>query len=112
MILYLSLALLPLLPLGAITLDEPRISLREAARIMGVHLATAYRWSQRGIGGVRLEVIQCGQKLQTTKTALEEFCRRLTARRDGLPVEGAAVTSRQRERQKQVASEQAQKLIG
>src|SRR3954468_21569029 len=43
-----------------------------------VHVATVFRWAQRGIRGVRLAVIQIGAVKCTTPEAIDDFFRRLT----------------------------------
>ena len=43
------------------------------------HVATLYRWSDPGLHGIRLEVIQCGGTLCTSLEALQRFFNRLTA---------------------------------
>ncbi len=42
-----------------------------------VHLSCVYRWAQRGIRGVRLEVLQCGGTKATSREALARFFQRL-----------------------------------
>jgi hypothetical protein len=49
------------------------------------NLSTLYRWSQRGIKGVRLETVQVGGTRCTTREALGRFFGRVTAARDGTP---------------------------
>ena len=66
-----------------ITAEEP-ISLVEAARRLPerssgnrIHVSTLYRWTQRGIKGVRLETIQVGGTRCTSMEALGRFFGRL-----------------------------------
>src|SRR4051812_7397319 len=42
------------------------------------HVATLYRWAQRGLRGVRLETIQVGGTLCTSSEALQRFFNRLS----------------------------------
>lgn len=42
------------------------------------HVATMYRWAQRGLRGVKLETIRVGGTLCTSLEALQRFCARLT----------------------------------
>lgn len=61
-----------------------------------VHVATLYRWAQRGLKGIRLEIIQIGGTSCTSLEALQRFFDRLTAARSGDLI--TPRTSRQRER--------------
>jgi hypothetical protein len=54
--------------------DVPKIQwlpLRRAGRRL--HLATIYRWAQRGLRGVRLEIVQAGGTRCTSEAALLRF---------------------------------------
>ncbi len=44
-----------------------------------VHVATLYRWAQRGVRGVKLEALQVGGTKCTSIEALQRFFERLTA---------------------------------
>jgi len=46
-----------------------------------VHVATLYRWSASGLGGVLLETTQVGGTRCTSAEALQRFCSALTERR-------------------------------
>jgi hypothetical protein len=50
-----------------------------------VHVATLYRWAQRGVRGIRLEVLQCGGTKVTSLEALQRFFERLSAASAGDP---------------------------
>jgi Protein of unknown function (DUF1580) len=59
---------------------ERLISLRDVpkllpARINGkrLHISAVYRWVQRGIRGVRLEVVRVGGTTYTSQKALQRF---------------------------------------
>ncbi len=43
------------------------------------HIATLYRWAQRGCRGMKLETVQVGGTLCTSLEALQRFCDRLTS---------------------------------
>jgi len=58
------------------------------------HVATLYRWSNRGCRGVKLETIQVGGTSCTSVEALQRFCERLSTG----DAEPHARTSRQRQR--------------
>jgi hypothetical protein len=42
------------------------------------HVATLYRWAKKGLRGVRLETLQLGGTLCTSREALQRFFDRLT----------------------------------
>lgn len=67
------------------TVSETLVSLAEAARFLGKHVATAYRWSTAGVRGVVLETIQVGGTRCTSREAVQRFCERLTAARTWEP---------------------------
>lgn len=58
--------------------SETPLSLADAARFVGKHVATVYRWSTTGVRGVVLETLQVGGTRCTTREALQRFCERLT----------------------------------
>lgn len=58
-----------------------------------VHLSACYRWMKSGLSGVRLETILIGGQRFTSKEALNRFWHRVTAVRDGIPVEKAIVST-------------------
>ncbi len=63
------------------------------------HVATLYRWAQRGLRGVRLETIQVGGTLCTSLEALQRFCDRLSDPQ-ALPIQQS---TRRRQREIQAA---------
>ena len=60
-----------------------------------IHLATAYRWAQRGVRGVKLETIRAGNALLTSVEALQRFCERCT----DPSVAGSTTTTKARQRE-------------
>jgi hypothetical protein len=117
------LLLLPLLLLaaaGAVTtanapairLEDDRLDMSAAARLLKVHKATIYRWSERGVQGVKLPVLKVGLRIETTREALNWFCGQLTRLRDGEPAETCFKTSRQRKREIDESAAQAERLVG
>jgi excisionase family DNA binding protein len=54
-------------------LDAPRLSITQAARKLGVSLATLHRWRQRGIRGQRLRFVRIGNKSFVLRDELERF---------------------------------------
>lgn len=86
-------------------LTETPISLAEAASLVPrrrggkrCNVATVYRWTAKGVRGVKLESYQCGGSRCTSREALQRFFARLTqAAADSQP---APITAPQyRERQ-------------
>jgi hypothetical protein len=69
-----------------------------------VHVATLYRWAQRGVRGIRLEVLQCGGTKVTSLEALQRFFERLSAGAtgDAQPVR----TAKQRQRASNKANDE------
>jgi Protein of unknown function (DUF1580) len=66
---------------------EAVLSLAEAAQLTLLprrrrgkrpHMATLYRWAQRGLRGVHLETIRVGGTLCTSVEAIQRFCDRLS----------------------------------
>ncbi|MBN8600539.1 MAG: DUF1580 domain-containing protein [Planctomycetes bacterium] len=58
-----------------------------------VHLSACYRWMRSGLSGVRLETVLVGGQRFTSKEALNRFWHRVTAVRDGVPIEKAIVAT-------------------
>jgi len=56
-----------------LTLSAAAKSLPERRRGSSPHVATLYRWAQRGVKDVRLETIQIGGTLCTSTEALQRF---------------------------------------
>lgn len=48
-----------------------------------VHISTLYRWTTRGVRGVRLETLPLGGTLATSREALERFFAELARVRSG-----------------------------
>jgi Protein of unknown function (DUF1580) len=62
-----------------------------------LHVATVFRWAQRGIHGHRLEYVQLGGCKVTTEAALRRFFERLThhAQADrNAPMQGGSLSKR------------------
>jgi hypothetical protein len=78
--------------------NETVITLAEAAKRLPTrpHIASVYRHAQRGVRGIRLETIQVAGTLCTSVEAIQRWCERLTAARNGETLH--VLTSRQRER--------------
>jgi hypothetical protein len=69
----------------SISLDETIVSLTSATKMLPArrggrrpHVSTLYRWATGGCRGVRLETLQVGGTLCTSREALQRFCDRLS----------------------------------
>ncbi len=80
----------------SITLFEQLLSFADASRVLQSrpHVSSIWRWSTRGVRGIRLETVQVGGRRFTSREALERFIARTTAARD----EAAAVDYPSRKR--------------
>ena len=63
--------------------SEQIVTLREAAKFLPrqgggrkVHICTLYRWTSRGVRGVRLETLKLGGTVVTSIEALQRFAER------------------------------------
>jgi Protein of unknown function (DUF1580) len=65
----------------AALLDEPPLSLAEAARLLPKrpNPATLWRWRKKGVRGVRLQTILIGGRRYVTRAALQQFIEAVTA---------------------------------
>jgi hypothetical protein len=78
---------------------ENLVLLSEVPRILpkrngkAVHLSACYRWMKSGLSGVRLETVIVGGQRFTSREALNRFWQRVTAVRDGVPVEKAIIAT-------------------
>jgi hypothetical protein len=85
-----------------VTLSESLLTLSTAARELpgpsgkGVHVSTLWRWSFRGVRGIRLETVLIGGIRYTSREALERFVASTTAAADGTTA--ATRTPKQRQR--------------
>jgi hypothetical protein len=100
---------------GLHLLEETRVGWDEVARTLGVSRKSAYRHALKGLVGrsgavIRLEALKIGQRLITSREAVRRFIARLNVAEPPSPE--AAVTHRNRQRQKRAASEAAAKLVG
>lgn len=50
-----------------------RCSMNEAARTLGVNVATLYRWRERGVRGQKLRTVRVGGRTYVTADALKVF---------------------------------------
>ncbi len=51
-----------------------------------IHVSTTYRWTTRGIDGVKLQTVQVGNLRCTTIEMLEEFFARLASKKQPQPI--------------------------
>ncbi len=76
-------------------LAESRLSLAELARREGMAVSTVWRWTLRGVRGVKLETFSVGAKRCTTGEAFGRFVDATTAAAQG--VTAPARTNRRRD---------------
>jgi hypothetical protein len=63
-------------------MKETRLTLQEAADLVGKSYSTVYRWATQGVDGVRLEALRLGYSYVTSVEALERFGQRLNTPAD------------------------------
>jgi transposase len=85
-------------------LEEERLALSAAAKRIGVHVSTIWRWALRGCRGHKLETRVVGWQRYTSVEALKRFVDRI----NGDPDSPGGLTAQQRER----AIEQAERELG
>lgn len=92
-------------------LSEDRLTFKEAAKILGVHLASVWRFALKGSRGVKLESALIGAgKRYTTRQALDRFLDRLNKREIEKAIPATRPLSRRRrERQIEAAKEEQQR---
>ena len=76
-------------------LSEQKLTLSQAARQVDVNPSTVWRWSLKGVRGVKLETYSIGAKRYTTAEALIRFTESCTVAANG--EQPKARTNRQRE---------------
>ncbi len=69
------------------------------------HLATCWRWIQRGCRSVKLETLLIGGKRYTSLEALQRFAERTTAAADGDSPEVASTPSARRKAHERACAE-------
>jgi hypothetical protein len=66
-------------------LNEQRLDLKEVPPLVPgragrpVSPATVYRWATKGLNGARLQTVQVGSRMVTSKEAIDRFFAELTA---------------------------------
>lgn len=86
-------------------LDEQRLSLAAAAKRVGVHVSTVWRWALRGCRGHKLETQAVGWQRFTSVEALKRFVDRIN--------EGASTSPKPRSaKRRQREIEQAERELG
>ena len=84
----------------SVTLNESLLSLKAASKLLpgNPHVATLWRWAQKGCRGAKLETVLVGGIRYTSREALDRFIVATTAAADGTPTPIIA-TPKQRQRQ-------------
>ncbi len=72
---------LNLLTEDVISLTEARNFLPEVGGQKRPHVSTVWRWSLRGVGGVKLETVKIGSRIVTSKQAATRFIAATTENR-------------------------------
>lgn len=62
-----------------------------------LHISAVYRWTMRGVKGVRLETVKLGGSTYTSREALQRFSERLTGVPEVRTLERPTWRARQRE---------------
>lgn len=78
-------------------LNEDRLTMGELARQEELNPCTIWRWTGRGVKGVRLETFSIGGRRFTTQQAFQRFVAATTAAANGQDPTPASRTNRQRE---------------
>lgn len=93
--------------------NEQLVSLRDVPKLLPtrpngkrVHISAVYRWTQRGVRGVRLEMIRIGGTAYTSREALQRFALPEARMLQATPHRSAA-----RERQIERASRTVQEIL-
>ena len=89
-------------------LDEDTLTLTKLAQELDVHTSTIWRWTTRGIDGVRLESARLGGKRITSREAVKRFSAATTAA--SMPYEASPVASPTRQRAIEAAEAEAERL--
>jgi hypothetical protein len=84
-------------------LHEQRLTLNDLASQEGVNPSTIWRWSLRGVRGVKLETFSVGSRRFTTAEAFERFVEATTA------AATSQSTSTQSSRQREASIAQAER---
>lgn len=85
-------------------LNETRISFTKLARRENVHPSTIWRWTGRGVAGVKLEFFIVGGRRFTTLEAFARFVEATTAAANG----AAPVTRTNRQRDAAISRAEAE----
>jgi len=64
-------------------LDEPKYTMAEAARRVGVHVATIFRWKLKGVRGHKLPTVVIGGRRYVLQKDLDAFLAALNEHRIG-----------------------------
>lgn len=62
-----------------------------------VHIATVYRWMNRGVRGIRLETLLIGGRRYVTEESLERFVSLVSSQTTAGPTQKVVTEQRQRE---------------
>lgn len=98
------------------TASETLVPVNEVPRLLPcrstgkkIHISAIYRWAQRGIRGVRLDVVRIGGTSYTSREALQRFAEGISSQPghdDDTP------TPRARQREVELAAKRVKELLG
>lgn len=99
------------------TATENLVALRDVPRCLPprpngkrLHISAVYRWTLRGLKGVRLEAVKIGGTTYTSQEAIQRFSERLSGTEPAQPLVHPA--SRARQRQLEQANERVMLELG
>ena len=91
-------------------LSEARITLPEAAALVGVNIGTLHRWRLKGVRGVKLSCFLIAGRRYTSRDRLNNFIHATTAAFDGRPDKPDQSSGRTPSQRKR-AADQAEKAL-
>lgn len=78
-----------------VLLSEQRLTLSDLAKQESVNMSTCWRWSLRGVRGVKLKTFSVGARRFTTREAFARFVEATTAVANGESATPRSETNRQ-----------------
>ena len=88
-----------------------RLTLKQLSKENNVSPVTCWRWTLRGVDGLRLPSIKIGNKRVTTRSMFNEWCRQLTENANGAAVPVTAADAH-RDNAIDHAEQEADQLLG
>jgi excisionase family DNA binding protein len=85
--------------------NEKLLTVNDAARLLGVHSSTIFRWQLRGCGGHKLRMLKAGGARRIALSDLQDFIKRTTCAADGDPPQFSMRSPARRERDLRTAEQ-------